>query len=213
MGYTPRVHHPTLRFESALVRAGNGPVAGIDEAGRGPLAGPVVAAAVMLDPRSIPHGIDDSKRLTAPARERLAREIRRTALAYAVARVSAKEIDRIGIVPATIRAMLHALAQLRIHPKGILVDAVHLPIEGVRQRSLVHGDQRCLSIAAASILAKVDRDACMRRMDARYPGYGFAQHAGYPTQAHLRALRALGPSPIHRRSFAPVSDVLHSPRP
>lgn len=180
-------------------------VAGVDEVGRGPLAGPVVAAAVILDPGAPIDGLRDSKLLTARQRRRLARVIRREAVAWAVGRVGPGRIDAVNILEATWCAMRDALAQLRVPPGIILVDG-HLRVPGITwpQRAIVRGDRRCASIAAASILAKVVRDAIMIRADRRYPGYGFRLHKGYATAAHLAAITRLGPCPLHRRSFRRV---------
>jgi ribonuclease HII len=189
----------------ALLRAGARAVAGVDEVGMGPLAGPVVAAAVVLPARVRLAGLDDSKRLPAPERERLAAEIRACALAVAVAELWPDEIDRRNIYRAGLEAMRQAVAALAVAPDHVLVDARTIPDLGVPQTPLVGGDARDGSIAAASIVAKVHRDALMLRLDAEYPGYGFAQHKGYATASHLAALRRRGPSPVHRRSFTPVS--------
>ena len=184
-------------------------VAGVDEAGRGPLAGPVVVAAVILDPTRPIEGVRDSKLLTALARRRLAREIRERALAWTVCRVSASRIDADNILEATWFAMRRALARLRTRPALVLVDGrLRVPGLTVPQRAIVKADRRCGSVAAASILAKVARDAFMMRADRRYPGYGFRLHKGYATTVHLEALARLGPSPLHRRSFHGVVRVL-----
>ena len=177
-------------------------VAGVDEVGRGPLAGPVVAAAVILDPTTPIDGLRDSKLLTGRQRRRLAREIRAHALAFAVGRVGPRQIDVINVLQATWTAMRDALARLHLPPGLVLVDG-NLRIPGVTcsQRAIVAGDRRSASVAAASILAKVVRDAFMARADRRYPAYGFRQHKGYATAAHLEALGRLGPCPLHRRSF------------
>ena len=179
-------------------------VAGVDEAGRGPLAGPVYAAAVILDPARDITGIADSKRLSARVRQRLAAEIREHALAWAVARVDNLEIDRINILNASLSAMVIAVESLKIPPQLALVDGAICPRLGCEVRAVVRGDATVASIGAASILAKVSRDEEMERMELEYPGYGFARHKGYPTAEHLAALVRLGICPIHRRSFAPV---------
>lgn len=179
-------------------------VAGVDEAGRGPLAGPVYAAAVILDPAREIIGIADSKQLSARARQRLAAEIREHALAWAVARVDNLEIDRINILNASLSAMVFAVESLKIAPQLALVDGAICPRLGCEVRAVVRGDATVASIGAASILAKVSRDEEMERMELAYPGYGFARHKGYPTAEHLAALARLGICPIHRRSFAPV---------
>ena len=181
-------------------------VAGVDEVGRGPLAGPVVAAAVILDPAAPIDGLRDSKRLTARQRQRLARVIRTHALAWAVGRVGPGRIDAENILEATWRAMRLALGRLGVSPGLVLVDG-RLRLPGITwpQRAIVRGDGRCASIAAASILAKVTRDALMVRADRRYPTYGFRRHKGYATAAHLDALARFGPCPLHRRSFRGVA--------
>jgi len=184
-------------------------VAGVDEAGRGPLAGPVVAAAVVLDPARPVDGLRDSKLLTPLARRRLARELRERALAWAVCRAGPSRIDAEDILGATWYVMRRALARLSVAPALVLIDG-RLRVPGLRlpQRAIVKADRRCGSVAAASILAKVARDAYMIRADLRFPGYGFRVHKGYGTAAHLEALTRLGPSPLHRRSFHGVVRVL-----
>ena len=198
---------PDLRHERALWRAGSRHVVGVDEVGRGPLAGPVVVAAVALpaffDAPWL-NAVRDSKQLAANTRERLAAAIRRDALAVGFGAASAAQIDRDGLTAATVAALRSALGLLGLAPDFLLVDALLLTDEPAPQCALVKGDARCLSIACASIVAKVERDTLMTRLDARYPGYGFARHKGYGSAAHLAALARLGPSPIHRQSFAPV---------
>lgn len=180
-------------------------VAGVDEVGRGPLAGPVVAAAVILDPAAPIEGLCDSKLLTPRQRQRLAGAIRQQALAWAVGRVGPGRIDAFNILEATWLAMRAALARLHVAPALILVDGrLRVPGIAASQRAIVGGDRRCASIAAASILAKVARDAVMMRADRRYPQYGFRLHKGYATAAHLDALARLGPCPLHRHSFRGV---------
>ena len=203
---------PDLRLELALHRRGCMPVAGIDEAGRGPLAGPVVAAAVILPPylsggEEWLNRIDDSKRLSAAQRERAAALVRERAAAWAVGLVEPAEIDRAGIGRAALRAMLQAAAALSPQPAHLLLD--YLPVRHCPYPydALVKGDRRSYSIAAASNLAKVTRDRLMQEYDAEYPGYGFGRHKGYATALHLERLRELGPCPIHRRSFAPVAQL------
>jgi len=188
-------------------------VAGVDEAGRGPLAGPVIAAAVVLDGRRPVAGLADSKVLTPERREALAIEIRAAAVSWAVGAADREEIDRLNILNASLLAMRRVVTALAVSPSLVQVDGNRLPdLRGVgyscRGEAIVRGDALVPAISAASILAKVARDALMRDLDARYPGYGFARHKGYPTAAHLAALRALGPSPEHRRSFGPVQSVL-----
>lgn len=194
---------PTSRHERALRLQGYVCVAGVDEAGRGALFGPVFAAAVVLDPARPIRGLDDSKQLPAERREVLAARIKERALAWAVAGADAFEIDHCNILEATRRAMQRAIAHLRPAPDHLLLDAITLPIP-TPQRSLIHGDALSFSIAAASILAKTTRDAAIAAWDHVFPGYGLASHKGYSTPDHLEALRALGPSPLHRFSFEPV---------
>ncbi|MDH3211765.1 MAG: ribonuclease HII [Myxococcales bacterium] len=182
-------------------------VAGVDEVGVGPLAGPVVAAAVVLPDRVDLPGLNDSKRLTHAARERLAARIREQAVAVAVAEVSRAEIDRLDIRRASLEAMRRAVEALAVPPDHVLVDAHTIPGIAAPQTGLIHGDASDGSIAAASIVAKVHRDRLMQRLHARYPEYGFGRHMGYPTRQHLDALRRFGPSPAHRRSFAPVAQL------
>ncbi|MBR0164281.1 MAG: ribonuclease HII [Lachnospiraceae bacterium] len=181
-------------------------VCGIDEVGRGPLAGPVCAGAVILPKDKFILYLNDSKQLTEKKREKLYDVIREHALAYATAFVSGARIDEINILQATYEAMAMAVRSLeetyRIRPDALLIDAVHVPqLEAYKQVSIVKGDAQCASIAAASILAKVDRDRLMAGFDAQYPGYGFISHKGYGTAAHIEAIRTKGPSPIHRRTF------------
>ncbi|PYM66510.1 MAG: ribonuclease HII [Candidatus Rokuibacteriota bacterium] len=180
-------------------------LAGVDEVGRGPLAGPVVAAVVVLDPRAPIGGLRDSKLLSPRQRVRLARVIRAQAVAWAVGRVGPARVDTDNVLQATWRAMRRALGRLAVEPGLVLVDGpLRIPRLPWPQRAIVRGDRRCASIAAASILAKVARDAFMIRVDRRYPDYGFRQHKGYATAAHLEALARLGPCPLHRRSFRGV---------
>ena len=180
------------------------PLAGVDEAGRGPLAGPVVAAAVILDRRRVPRGVDDSKKLSAEARAELCGKIRAVAhVGVGVATV--EEIDEINILWASMLAMERAVAALGIEPAMVLVDGNRCPRWSRPSQWVIGGDALCLSIAAASIVAKQERDRMMAAYDAHHPGYGWAQNKGYGTPAHLDALARLGPSPLHRRSFAPVA--------
>lgn len=183
-------------------------IAGVDEAGRGPLAGPVSAAAVILDPAWPIAGLADSKTLTARRREALDREIRAHALAWSIAWASVEEIDRINILGATLLAMRRAVESLSLRPTLVLVDGNRCPELDCETRALVGGDGLEPAIGAASILAKVARDRLMLDLDARYPGYGFVGHKGYPTAAHLEALHRLGPCPEHRLSFGPVRAVV-----
>jgi len=188
--------------------AGTEGVAGVDEAGRGPLAGPVVAAAVLLDPARPVPGLDDSKRLSARRREQLAESIRADARAVAVVAVEPGEIDRINILQASLLAMQRAVVALDPVPLEVLVDGDRCPALAVRSRAIVGGDGLEPAIAAASILAKVERDRLMCELDGIHPGYDFASHKGYGTRAHLDALQRLGPCDAHRRSFAPVRALL-----
>lgn len=183
-------------------------VAGVDEAGRGPLAGPVLAAAVILPPGGFIPDVDDSKRLSPAVRERLAEEIRRRAVAWAIGAASAREVDRLNILRATHLAMWRAVCRLPIRPDHVIVDGLPVPLLGEAQTAVVEGDRRVHSVACASILAKVTRDRLMRRLAARYPAYGWDRNAGYGTPEHRDALARLGPTPHHRRSFAPVQLTL-----
>ena len=181
---------------------------GVDEAGRGPLAGSVVAAAVILDPARPIAGLDDSKKLSARKREALAIAIRENALAWAIAEASVEEIDRINILQASLLAMRRAVEALGVAPSCALIDGNRCPELICPARAIVGGDGKVASIAAASILAKTHRDAQMHELHALYPQYGFDRHMGYPTAAHLAALQAHGVSPVHRRSYAPVARLL-----
>ena len=194
----------SYRFEGRAWRDGLARVAGVDEAGRGPLAGPVAAAAVVLDPARRIRGLRDSKLVPPDGREELFAVIHERALAVGVAIVDHETIDRVNILEATRRAMREALAQLVPSPDLVLTDFVHLAALPCPQRNLIDGDRRCATIAAASIVAKVTRDRLMREWDAKYPDYGFARHKGYGTPEHLSALDRLGPCPIHRRTFSGV---------
>jgi ribonuclease HII len=180
-------------------------IAGVDEAGRGPLAGPVVAAAVILDPAQRLRGLRDSKLLTPAAREGLAVEIRARALAWAVAESDVGEIDALNILQATLLAMRRAIERLATKPEVVWIDGIHCPALDYPMRAIVDGDRLIAAIAAASILAKTSRDAMLVELDRSYPEYGFARHKGYATPEHLAALRQLGPCPVHRRFFAPVA--------
>lgn len=192
--------------------SGSGLMAGVDEAGRGPLAGPVVAAAVILDPRHPIKGLRDSKTLAAATRERLAEEVRAKALCCSVALASVDEIDALNILQATLLAMRRAVGGLRLTPACVLVDGNRLPALAVPAEAIVKGDAKVAAIAAASIVAKVHRDALLVELHQRHPAYGFARHKGYPTAEHLAALREHGACTAHRRSFAPVRDVLEGAR-
>lgn len=209
----PSFNAPNMRQERALIRQGYALVAGLDEAGRGAWAGPVAAAAVIL-PRgamrlSALRGVRDSKLLTLAQREALFGKVCRAAVAVGVGMASHAEIDKFGIVPATRTAMKRALDALTVAPDALVIDAVKLDLP-LPQRVMFHADTLCLSVAAASIVAKVTRDRLMIELDARYPGYGFARHKGYGTAIHQQALAELGPSLIHRASFEPMrTQVIH----
>lgn len=185
-------------------------VAGVDEVGRGPLAGDVVTAAVILDPARPIAGLADSKQLSEARRERLYAQITEAALAWAVARATVAEIDALNILQASLLAMRRAVEALSLQPGFVYVDGNRCPQWSYASQAVVRGDARVACIAAASILAKVTRDREMLALDALYPGYGLAQHKGYPSPAHLQALQRLGPSPVHRRSFRPVAALLVS---
>ncbi len=194
---------PTRHFENSMLRQGHQLVAGVDEVGRGPLAGPVVAAAVIFDTRRVPKGIDDSKALTPEQRSDLFDKILDWA-EVGIATVSAAEIDRINIRQASLLAMRRAISALPRRPCIALIDGDDPPPLACATQAIIGGDARSLSIAAASIVAKVFRDGLMRRLEGSHPGYGFAAHKGYSTKTHLAALARLGPSPVHRLSFTPV---------
>ncbi len=181
---------------------------GVDEAGRGPLAGAVFAAAVILDPSRPVAGLADSKLLDSARRDTLAVAIRRDALAWAVATATVAEIDDMNILQASLKAMARAIEALGVDPGEVVVDGLHVPRTRWPSRAIVKGDRLVPAISAASILAKTARDEEMVELDARFPGYGFARHKGYPTPEHLAALRELGPCAIHRRSFAPVREAI-----
>ena len=197
-----------LRYETRLWARGVTLVAGVDEAGMAPLAGPVVAAACILPRDYRPRGVDDSKQLDAGERERLAADIKKNAVAWAVGQAEVGEIDRLNIYWAGILSLRRAVLGLDPRPEHLLIDARRIRDLDIPQDGIVHGDALSLTIAAASILAKTTRDALMARMDVEHPGYGFAKHKGYPTADHVAALRERGACPIHRRSFGPVRDVL-----
>ena len=198
---------PTFELEAAELHLHGGPVAGVDEAGRGPLAGPVVAAAVILDPERIPDGINDSKVLDEETREILYVRIRATAI-VGVGIADVKRIDRDNILGATLWAMAQAVAELSVVPKLVAIDGNRAPQLDCASRTLVKGDARCLSIAAASIIAKVTRDRIMVQLGAKHPGYGFERHKGYSTAEHHDAIRRLGVTVHHRRSFRTVQLAL-----
>jgi ribonuclease HII len=194
-----------LRYERKLWQSGMQAVAGVDEAGVGPMAGPVVAAAVIFAPEAFIKGVHDSKQVPAPMREELYEAITGRALAFAIGIAQVDEIDRLNIYHATLAASVRAVEGLRVKPEHVLVDGRPLRALTIPQTHIVGGDRKSFCIAAASIIAKVTRDRLMREYDTHYPGYGFAQHKGYCTAVHLEAIGRLGPSPIHRTSFAPVS--------
>jgi ribonuclease HII len=202
--------NPWRRLALAEVRhAGRGTtVAGVDEAGRGPLAGPVVAAAVVLSTRGNWDGLDDSKKLAPETREEMFARVLQQARAFSWAVVGPRAIDRVNILRASLEAMRRAVCGLRVAPDLVLVDG-HLPVPGLgfRQHAIVDGDARMLSIAAASVVAKVVRDRIMGRLDRVWPNYGFARHKGYATPEHLAAIASHGPCPLHRYSFAPVIEL------
>ncbi len=200
-----------LRYETQLWAAGVTRVAGVDEAGMSPLAGPVAAAAVVFAPGARIPGVDDSKKLDARTREELAVAIKESSLAWAVGFAEVDEIDRINIYCAGLLAMRRAVEGLQASPEHLLLDARLLRDVDLPQQRIIKGDAKSLSIAAASILAKTARDALMARFDDEYPGYGFAKHKGYPVKEHVSALTKLGACPIHRRSFAPVRQALGLP--
>jgi len=183
-------------------------IAGVDEVGRGPLAGAVVAAAVILDPAQPIMGLADSKKLSAKKRETLAAEIRLKALAWSLGRAEVEEIDQLNILQATFLAMQRALESLAIQPEQVLIDGNRCPRINYSMEAIVGGDALVPAISAASILAKVSRDAELVRLDQLYPAYGFAQHKGYPTPSHLNAIRQHGVLPIHRRSFQPIKTLV-----
>ena len=200
-----------LRYENELWSTGVVHVAGVDEAGMSPLAGPVAAAAVIFRPGSRIPGVDDSKKLDAACRDVLAKEIKASATAWAVGFAEVAEVDGLNIYWAGLLAMRRAVEALSCPPQHVLVDARRIRDLHVPQQPIIKGDCKSLTIAAASILAKTARDALMQRLDAQYPGYGFARHKGYPVEEHLAALKRLGASPIHRRSFGPVRLILGLP--
>jgi ribonuclease HII len=183
-------------------------IAGIDEVGRGPLAGPVAAAAVILPQGFFLPGLNDSKKISAQLRNKLAVTIKQEAVAWAIGFVFPSRLDQINILNATREAMKAAVQELQARPDLLLIDAVKIPDIHIRQQPIIKGDSLSISIASASVLAKVERDAMMQAYDAIYPGYGFARHKGYATREHLEAITRLGPSPIHRTSFEPVKSMV-----
>ncbi len=192
------------------LKTATGNMAGVDEVGRGPLAGPVVAAAVILDENFIIEGLADSKALTGGKREKLAVKIKEHSLAWAIGRAEFDEIDNINILKASLLAMKRAVEALSLTPDYVLVDGNHCPQISYPVEAIIKGDSKVAAISAASIIAKVTRDKEMEKMEESYPGYGFAKHKGYPTKQHLQALEDLGICPIHRRSYAPVRRIYES---
>lgn len=192
-------------YEEALYDQGNQLICGVDEAGRGPLAGPVVVAACILPPFLRIEGINDSKQLTAKKREELFKIIVKNAVAYQIVFVSEADVDLLNIYQATKKGMLEAIRGLEVTPDHVLIDAMPLGELKIPHTSIIHGDARCASVVAASILAKVTRDEFMEKMDVKYPNYGFKKNKGYGTKAHMEALEKYGPCPIHRKTYAPVS--------
>ena len=200
-----------LTYETALYERGYRSIAGVDEAGRGPLAGPVVAAAVILYQNITIPGVNDSKKLSESHRESLYEEIREKAAGYEIGIVSRESIDQTNILRASLEAMKIAVCKLSVRPDFVLVDGIYCPDLNLPMEALPHGDSLSTSIAAASIVAKVTRDRIMRKLDRMYPQYGFVRNKGYPTPEHLTALGKFGPCEMHRRSFRPVREILYQP--
>ena len=199
---------PNFKIEQDLISNGCSTIAGVDEVGRGPLAGPVTAAAVILDPLNIPENLNDSKVLSSKKREKLFDELKSSSI-FAIAHVSPKEIDKLNILQASLLAMVNAVSNLKVTPNHILIDGNKVPERLVGQATaVVKGDSKVLSIAAASIIAKVTRDKLMRDLDSEFPVYGWAKNAGYPTKCHMNAIVKYGVTPYHRRSFKPVHNIL-----
>ena len=199
---------PNFEREQGLINEGCSIIAGVDEVGRGPLAGPVTAAAVILDPLNIPDNLNDSKVLSSKKREKLFEELKFSSI-FAVASVSPEEIDKLNILQASLLAMVNAVSNLKVKPNHILIDGNKVPDRLVgRATAIVKGDRKVLSIAAASIIAKVTRDKLMRDLDSEFPVYGWAKNAGYPTKCHMNAIVKYGVTPHHRRSFKPVHNIL-----
>ncbi|MDE5546269.1 MAG: ribonuclease HII [Anaeroplasmataceae bacterium] len=192
-------------FEEKLYDEGYHFICGVDEAGRGPLAGPVVVASCILPPFLRIEGINDSKQISAKKREELYKIIIKNAIDYKIVFISEKDVDELNIYQATKKGMLEAIGGLKMQPDYALIDAMPLGELKIPHNSIIHGDARCASVAAASILAKVTRDEYMEKMDVKYPNYGFKKHKGYGTKAHLEALEKYGPCEIHRKTYAPVS--------
>ena len=199
---------PNFKIEQDLISNGCSTIAGVDEVGRGPLAGPVTAAAVILDPLNIPENLNDSKVLSSKKREKLFDELKSSSI-FAIAHVSPKEIDKLNILQASLLAMVNAVSNLKVTPNHILIDGNKVPERLVGQATaVVKGDSKVLSIAAASIIAKVTRDKLMRDLDSEFPVYGWAKNAGYPTKCHMNAIVKYGVTPYHRRSFRPIHNIL-----
>ena len=199
---------PNFETEQGLIKKECSIIAGVDEVGRGPLAGPVTAAAVILDPLNIPANLNDSKVLSSKKREKLFEELKFSST-FAVASISPEEIDKLNILQATLLAMVNAVSNLKVKPNHILIDGNKVPNRLVgRATAIVKGDRKVLSIAAASIIAKVTRDKLMRDLDSEFPVYGWAKNAGYPTKCHMNAIVKYGVTPHHRRSFKPVHNIL-----
>lgn len=195
-------------FNDAMLEESADLIAGVDEAGRGPLAGPVVAAAVILDPMRPINGLRDSKKLTEASRERLAAEIKERALDWSVAHATVEEIDELNILQATMLAMKRAISGLTVRPSLVLVDGNRVPRIDLPVNAIIQGDDKIAAISAASIIAKTTRDHWLEELDERYPEYGFAKHKGYGTKEHLEALAKYGPLPVHRKSFGPVKQAI-----
>ncbi|WP_460596994.1 ribonuclease HII [Geomonas sp. Red276] len=214
-GLFPEDNSPVdlLACEELALRQGYGVIAGVDEAGRGPLAGPVVAAAVILPPGLIIPGVNDSKQVTEAMREQLFDVIHREAISVGVGICDHDAVDRFNILQATLKAMRQAVESLTPKPDFILIDGISNIPMNIPQRTVKQGDSRSISIAAASIIAKVTRDRMMLEYDLQYPGYGFASHKGYAAASHLAAIAELGPSPIHRKTFSGVKEHLPAPQP
>lgn len=195
-------------FNDAMLEESADLIAGVDEAGRGPLAGPVVAAAVILDPMRPIDGLRDSKKLTEASRERLAAEIKERALDWSVAHATVEEVDELNILQATMLAMKRAISGLTVRPSLVLVDGNRVPRIDLPVNAIIQGDDKIAAISAASIIAKTTRDHWLEELDERYPEYGFAKHKGYGTKEHLEALAKYGPLPVHRKSFGPVKQAI-----
>jgi ribonuclease HII len=199
---------PNFKIEQDLIRNGCSIIAGVDEVGRGPLAGPVTAAAVILDPLNIPDNLNDSKILSSKKREKLFEQLKSSS-AFAVAHVSPEEIDKLNILQASLLAMVNAVSNLKVKPNHILIDGNKVPDKLIgRATAIVKGDRKVLSIAAASIIAKVTRDKLMHDLALEFPVYGWAKNSGYPTKCHMNAIVKYGVTPHHRRSFKPVHNIL-----